>query len=81
MQDVQTINISLPKPLLKRIDELAAKESRNRSELIREAARSYLKEQERWRAIFEVGRKTTKRLGITNEEDVYKIVDEYRHSR
>ena len=81
MQDVQTINISLPKPLLKRIDALATKESRNRSELIREAARSYIQEQERWRAVFEVGRKASKRLGITSEEDVYKIVDEYRHGR
>ncbi|HEX7456174.1 MAG TPA: ribbon-helix-helix protein, CopG family [Candidatus Nanoarchaeia archaeon] len=81
MQDVQIINISLPKPLLKRIDEAAAKEFRNRSELIREATRSYLKEQERWESIFNRGREAGRKLGIKSEEDAYKIVNEYRHSR
>jgi len=37
-----TINISLPKPLLDAVDKQAKTELRNRSELIREAIRSYL---------------------------------------
>ncbi|GAG22959.1 unnamed protein product, partial [marine sediment metagenome] len=54
---------------------------RNRSELIREATRSYLKEQERWEWVFNRGREAGRKLGIKSEEDVSKIVDEYRHSR
>ena len=44
----QTLNISLPKDLVKRIDSFAKKEYRNRSEFIREAVRIYLKDLEDW---------------------------------
>jgi metal-responsive CopG/Arc/MetJ family transcriptional regulator len=37
-----TVNISYNDDLLKQIDEFAHEESRSRSELIREAARSYI---------------------------------------
>ena len=40
--NTQTLNIALPKDLVKKVDELAKKEYRNRSELIREALRVYL---------------------------------------
>lgn len=40
--NTQTFNISLPKELVKRVDELAKKEYRSRSSFIREALRIYL---------------------------------------
>jgi len=39
----QTVNIALPKKLLQEADKLAKKEYRNRSELIREAVKVYIK--------------------------------------
>ena len=39
-----TVNLSFKKDLLEKIDETAQKESRSRSELIREAARKYIAE-------------------------------------
>ena len=42
MDDNKTINLSLPKSLLDAIDKQAEVEFRNRSDLIREAARSYI---------------------------------------
>jgi len=42
----QTFNIILPKELVKKIDERAKKEYKNRSELIREAVRFYVEKQE-----------------------------------
>jgi len=77
---VQTINIALPKLLVKKIDEVAEKDFRNRSELIREALRVYLKELEEWDELFEYSGRKAKKLGIKSEEEVNKIVAKYRKS-
>lgn len=77
----QTLNISLPKDLVKRVDEVANKEYRNRSELIREAVRRYLEDQKEWDQIFKAGEKAMQKMGIKSEEEVDRIVYEYRHGR
>lgn len=77
----QTLNISLPKELVKRVDETAKKEYRNRSELIRQALRVYLTRTERWKSILDAGKKYGKKLGIESEDDVNRIVREYRHGK
>jgi len=75
--NTQTINISLPSELLKSADKLAKKESRTRSELIREALRAYVKELSAWEDLFEYGRKQAKKLGI-KPKDIPRLIDEYR---
>lgn len=77
----QTLNIALPKELVKKVDEVARKEYRNRSELIRTALLSYLKDQEEWNQIFQAGEKAMKEMGIKDEEEVNKIVYGFRHKR
>lgn len=77
----QTFNIVLPKELVKKIDRLAKKEYRNRSELIREAVRIYINNLGEWDKIFKAGRRAAKKLGITSEKQVNEIVYEYRHGR
>jgi len=77
----QTFNIALPKDLVEKIDELAKKEYRNRSELIREALRVYLKEESEWEEILAYGRKKGIQKGIKSEKDVDKIVNNYRHGK
>lgn len=77
----QTLNIALPKELVKKVDEVAKREYRNRSELIREALRIYLKDQEEWGQIFAAGEKAAKKLGIKSEKDIDDIVYEFRHGR
>ncbi len=76
----QTLNIALPKELVKRVDERAKREYKNRSELIREALRIYLSRVEGWEHLFEYGQKIGKKMGIKREKDVDRIVEEYRHS-
>ena len=56
----QTFNIALPKDLVKKVDEVAKKEYRNRSELIREALRAYIKDLNEWDELFAYGRKQEK---------------------
>ncbi len=77
----QTLNIALPQRLVNKIDEQAKKEYKNRSELIREALRNYLEDKNDWEQIFASGEKAMKEMGITSEEEVDKIVYEYRHGK
>jgi len=77
----QTLNIALPKDLVKKVDEVAKKEYRNRSELIREALRVYLQDKYEWEQIYKAGEKAMKKMGIKSEEEIDKIVYEYRHGR
>lgn len=77
----QTLNIALPKELVKRVDKVAKKEYRNRSELIREALRVYLEDKNEWEEIFKYGKKQGKKMGIKSEKDVDRIVYEFRHGK
>jgi len=79
--NTQTLNIALPKDLVKKVDELAKKEYRNRSELIREALRVYLSDKKEWNDLLDYGKKVGKKMGIKNEADVNKIVYEFRHGK
>ena len=78
---VQTLNIALPQELLKKVDEQAKKEYKNRSGLIREALRMYLKDNERWEELFSYGRRMGKKAGVKSEKDVNKIVSDFRHGK
>ena len=72
-----TVNISFNKELLAEIDEAAKKESRTRSELIREAARLYIGRKARWEKIFAFGSRRARQLGL-REEDVTAEIRKYR---
>lgn len=77
----QTLNISLPKDLVKKTDKAAESEYRTRSEFIKEVLMNYLRKRMAWDEIFVAGARAGKKLGIKSEEDVYKIVDDYRHGK
>lgn len=77
----QTFNIALPKELVKKVDRVAKKEYRNRSELIREALRVYLADRQEWYDLLDYGKKVGKKMGIKSEKQVNDIVYEFRHGR
>lgn len=77
--NTQTLNIALPEDLVKKVDSLAKKEFRNRSELIREALRGYINNKERWEELFSYGRSVGEKINITTEEEVNEIVAGHRH--
>jgi len=72
----QIISISLPPEMTCQIDRLAKIESRTRSELLREALRRYLEEQD-WKRLFNDGRMKAKSAGIARD-GVEEIIDENR---
>jgi len=64
-----TVNISFPEALLAEIDAEAKRESRSRSELLREAAREYIRRQKQWDSVFALGDKVAREQQLT-ENDV-----------
>ena len=77
---MSTVNISFNDELLKQIDKVAQEESRSRSELIREAARSYIDRKKRWGQIFKLGAEIAKAKNIA-PEDIEKEIISYRRGR
>ncbi len=75
-----TINLSLPAPLLKLIDREARAELRTRSELIREAARTYLAREQKWKALQRYAGQRARAVGIRTETDVLQAIASTRRS-
>ena len=68
-----TVNISFQKALLAEIDAEAKRESRSRSELLREAAREYIRRQKQWDSVFALGDKVTREQQLT-ENDIMRAI-------
>ncbi|HCR35490.1 MAG: Ribbon-helix-helix protein, CopG family [Candidatus Woesebacteria bacterium GW2011_GWC2_33_12] len=77
----QTFNISLPNDLVKKADLVAKKEYRNRSELIKEALRTYLFNKLSWEELFVYGKRMGKKMGISSEQDIFEKLNNYRDGR
>lgn len=72
----KTISLSVPPEMAKKIKGLMKEEGRTRSELIREALRRYVEEQE-WKKIYRYGELKVKEKRIT-EDQVESIIDAHR---
>jgi len=77
---VSTVNISFQEDLLRQIDQIAQKEARTRSELIREAARIYIERKKKWESIFAYGESISSKYRFT-EEDVNEEILKYREEK
>ena len=79
MRTTKTLSVTLPPEMLARAEELAKKEHRTMSELVREALRHY--ERHRWwEESNAYGRARAEALGI-REEDVDRLIHEYRQGK
>jgi predicted transcriptional regulator len=70
------LSVSLPDDLSATTDALAAAQGRSRSELVRDALRSYLW-REQWSAATRAARATAERHGL-GPEDVEDLIDQLR---
>jgi metal-responsive CopG/Arc/MetJ family transcriptional regulator len=77
---MSTVNISFNSDLLRQIDKVAQEESRSRSELIREAARSYIERKSRWGQIFKLGTRIAQSKGL-KPEDIENEITSFRKQR
>jgi CopG family transcriptional regulator/antitoxin EndoAI len=71
------VSVSLQDELLADIDSTARRESRTRSELLREAARLYVERQRKWRDIFCFAEERAQGKKLT-EDDVAAEIKAYR---
>ena len=71
------ISISIMPDFLREVEKVAKEENRTKSELIREALRRYIEDRE-WEKLNRYARKKTAETGIKTEEDIQRVVDEFR---
>lgn len=74
----KTTTISLPPKVYSEMDRLAKVKGMTRSELLRDALRRYQKEEEDWRELLAYGRGKAAKTGIRTEEDVERLMDDFR---
>lgn len=78
---LQTFNISLPKDLVAMADSVAKKEYRNRSELIKEALRTYLVSKQNWEELYSYGKQIGSKLNIKSEEELFDKLNSYKNAK
>ncbi|MBZ5529807.1 MAG: ribbon-helix-helix domain-containing protein [Acidobacteriia bacterium] len=79
MRTTKTLSITLPPEMLSRAEDMARKENRTMSELIREALRHY-ERQRWWEETNSYGRARAQELGI-RENDVERLTHEARREK
>ena len=79
MRTTKIWNITLPPKMASEAEKIALEESRTKSELIREALRSYLWEK-KWNMLRYKCEKEAKKQGI-KEENIDKMIHEYRNEK
>jgi predicted transcriptional regulator len=77
MRTTKTLSVTLPPEMLARAEQLAKKEHRTMSELVREALRQY-ERKSWWDEMNAYGRATAEAVGVRSEED---LVEAIHHSR
>jgi len=75
------VNFSLPPEIYKEVEELAKQRETSRSQVLREALKQYVASERRWQQIRKWGEETKGRLGIKDEDDVERIIHEYRKEK
>jgi len=68
-----TFNLSFQNALINEVDALAKRESRSRSELLREAARLYIQRQKRWESLFTLGDSVVRESGLSLDDVAREI--------
>ena len=71
----KTLNIALDESLLADIDKAVKKDLGSRSEYFRRLALADLERRKRWEELFVAGRAVGKKMGITSEDQIYKILE------
>lgn len=79
-RSTKLVTVSLPPDLLKNAERVAKEEHRTKSELVREALRTYIASRQ-WTQIRKWGDRSAKEFSIKSEADVERIIREYRREK
>lgn len=80
MRTTKTLSVTLPPEMLTRAEQLAKKEHRTMSELVREALRQY-ERKTWWDEMNDYGRVRAQEAGIRTEEDVVDAIHTMRQEK
>jgi len=74
------MSVSLPPEMVKEVERLAAIEKKSKSQLFRDMFELYeeMQRERRWQNVRQAGSRAAKRLGITSEEDIERLIHEVR---
>lgn len=75
------VNMSLPPETSEEVNKLARQKGLSRSELLRQALKEYVASEKRWQQIRRWGEKAAKKLRIKDEEDVNRLIHEFRREQ
>ena len=78
LRTAKTVCITLPPELLVKAQEVAEREHRTMSELFREALRRYMQGNQEWESLLKRTQAQGQALGVTSEEDVERLSEQYR---
>ncbi len=75
------VNLRLPESLIRESDKLAETEGSSRSEVVRNALRSYIQRSNQLQSVYAIVEKRGKAAGITTQEDIDEILEEIRKKK
>jgi len=76
----RTVTISIPAALARKVDQIARREGRTRSELLREAFRQYAARLERWERLLTEARRALP-VRKLREGEIARVVKKHRSER
>ncbi len=74
----QIVNMSLPLEIYEEVEKLAKKKKTSKSGILKESLEQYIKQEQQWNLIYKWGEEKAISLGIKDEKDVEKLIQEYR---
>ncbi|MDP2704484.1 MAG: ribbon-helix-helix protein, CopG family [bacterium] len=74
-RNTAVISVSLPKEIVRKLEEARRRQGQSRSAFI-QALINKEAEKRDWEEIYELGRQTAKRMNITSEDDIDRILHE-----
>ncbi len=77
MKTMGALSFTFPTEMIKEIKQLAEKERKTRSQLIRDALEQYM-QAKKWRNIQKKMAIRARAIGITSEENIEQLIHEYR---
>ncbi len=75
------LSTPMPANLYNEVERWAKKDAMTKAELVRDAVRDYIEDKKDWADIRRWGKETARKYNIRNEDDVERIVDEFRSGR
>jgi len=81
MRNTKIVNMSLEPGIYAEVDQLARQRGTSRSEILRNALKQYIASEKRWQQIRKWGEESARKLGISDEKDVDRLIHEYHREQ